>query len=213
MPVRAVAFDFNGTLSDDEPIHCSIYRTMFAEQGKPLTAEHYYGALAGLSEEAIIGGWLDVEGDELAALVAERISRYRAATVDGATIRPAVRDAVRYASDRVPVAVVSGAFREEIEPVLEAAGIAGAFTTLVTAEDVVNGKPHPDAYEALVDRLAGVDPGEVLVFEDTEAGVRAATEAGCRCVALRGTVAADRLAAAEELVDAIDVALLERLLA
>jgi beta-phosphoglucomutase len=211
--VRAVAFDFNGTLSDDEPILRSIYRTLFAAHGKPLTEEQYHRTLAGLSEEAIIGGWLGVEGDELAALVAERIARYRTAAADGSTIRPALRDAVRYASERVPVAVVSGAFREEIEPVLQAAGIAGAFTTLVTADDVANGKPHPEGYEALVERLDGIGAGEVLVFEDTEAGVVAATRAGCRCVALRGTVAPERLAAAEELVDAIDVALLERLLA
>jgi beta-phosphoglucomutase len=211
--VRAVAFDFNGTLSDDEPILRSTYRTLFAAHGKPLTEEQYHRTLAGLSEEAIIGGWLGVEGDELAALVAERIARYRTAAADGSTIRPALRDAVRYASERVPVAVVSGAFREEIEPVLQAAGIAGAFTTLVTADDVANGKPHPEGYEALVERLDGIGAGEVLVFEDTEAGVVAATRAGCRCVALRGTVAPERLAAAEELVDAIDVALLERLLA
>jgi HAD superfamily hydrolase (TIGR01509 family) len=211
--VRAVAFDFNGTLSDDEPILCSIYRALFAAHGKPLTEAEYHSALAGRSEEAIIGGWLGVEGDELAALVAERIARYRTATADGSTILPALRDAVRYASERVPVAVVSGAFREEIEPVLEAAGIAGAFATLVTADDVARGKPHPEGYAALVARLDGIAAGEVLVFEDTEAGVEAATRAGCRCVALRGTVAPERLSAAEKLVDAIDVALLERLLA
>jgi beta-phosphoglucomutase-like phosphatase (HAD superfamily) len=53
----------------------------------------------------------------------------------------------------------------------------------------------------------------VLVFEDTEAGVAAATGAGCRCIAIRGTVAPERLARAEALVDAIDVPLLARLLA
>ena len=55
-------------------------------------------------------------------------------------------------------------------------------------------------------------PGAVLAFEDTEAGVAAAVAAGCRCVALRGTVAPERLARAEELVDRIDVALVARLL-
>ena len=212
MAVRAVAFDFNGTLSDDEPIHCSIYRELFAAEGKPLTEAEYYGTLAGLSEEAIIGGWLDVDGEELAALVAERIRRYQELTADGRTVGAATREAVRYAAARVPVAVVSGAFRAEIEPVLAAAGIAAAFTTLVTADDVTNGKPHPESYETLVARL-GVQPGEVLVFEDTEAGVAAATSAGCRCVAIRGTVAPERLARAEELVDALDRPLLERLLA
>jgi beta-phosphoglucomutase-like phosphatase (HAD superfamily) len=212
MPVRAVAFDFNGTLSDDEPIHCSIYRELFAAKGKPLTEAEYYGTLAGLSEEAIIGGWLSVDGTELDVLVADRIRRYQELTADGRTVGAATREAVRYAAARVPVAVVSGAFRAEIEPVLAAAGIADAFTTLVTADDVTNGKPHPESYETLVARI-GIQPGDVLVFEDTEAGVAAATDAGCRCVAIRGTVAPERLARAEELVDDVDRPLLERLLA
>jgi beta-phosphoglucomutase-like phosphatase (HAD superfamily) len=95
--------------------------------------------------------------------------------------------------------------------VLDAAGISDAFTTLVTAEDVANGKPHPEGYEVLAERLA-VDTGDIVVFEDTESGVLSATAAGCRCIAVRGTVAPGRLARAEELVDAIDVPLLERLL-
>ena len=212
--VRAVAFDFNGTLSDDEPLLCAIYRELFAEQGRPLTEAEYYGRLAGSAEEAIIGGWLGVEGDELASLVAERIRRYTERAADGGTIGAATREAVRFASARVPVAVVSGAFRAEIDPVLEAAGIADAFAVTVTADDVARGKPHPESYETLVARLSGgIEPGEVLVLEDTEAGVASATGAGCRCVAIRGTVAPERLARAEELVASIDVQLLARLLA
>jgi beta-phosphoglucomutase len=211
--VRAVAFDFNGTLSDDEPLLCAIYRELFAEHGRPLTEVEYYAQLAGSSEEAIIGGWLGVAGHELAALVAERIRRYREASADGDTVRASVREAVRYASARVPVAVVSGAFRAEVEPVLEAAGISDAFTTLVTADDVTKGKPDPESYAALVARLPGsIEAREVLVFEDTEAGVAAAIDAGCRCIALRGTVAPERLARAEELVDTLDAPLVERLL-
>lgn len=212
MPVRAVAFDFNGTLSDDEPLLCSIYRELFAEQGRPLREQEYYEQLAGHSEEAIIGGWLGVEGEELAALVAARISRYTERAADGHTIAAAARAAVRHAAARLPVAVVSGAFRAEIVPALEAAGLADAFATLVTADDVTNGKPHPESYATVARRLE-VEPGEVLAFEDTEAGVEAAVGAGCRCVAVRGTAAPERLARAEELVEAIDVPLLERLLA
>lgn len=211
--VRAVAFDFNGTLSDDEPIMCSIYEQLFAEHGRPMTKAQYYSSLAGNTEEAIIGGWLGVEGEELAELVAERIRRYQSAVADGSTVTPAHREAVRYAAARVPVAVVSGAYRAEIAPVLEAAGIAGLFTTLVSADDVSNGKPHPESYELLLERLgSGIDPGEVLVFEDTEAGITAAKGAGMRCVGVRGTLPDERLSRADELVDVIDAGLLGRLL-
>ena len=51
MAPRAVIFDFNGTLSDDEPILYRIYAEMFAEQGRPLTAQEYVDELAGHSEE------------------------------------------------------------------------------------------------------------------------------------------------------------------
>src|SRR5262249_45676461 len=110
-PVRAVAFDFNGTLSDDEPVLLAVYQERFAEHGRPLTAEDYYGALAGLSEEVIIGTWLDVGGATLEELVEQRIDRYLARCRDGETISLAVRDAVAEAAARVPVAVVSGAVR------------------------------------------------------------------------------------------------------
>jgi beta-phosphoglucomutase len=211
--VRAVAFDFNGTLSHDEPIMCAVYERLFAERGRPMTESEYYASLAGNTEEAIIGGWLGVEGEELAILVAERIRRYGEAVADGHTVTPALREAVRHAAGRVPLAVVSGAFREEIEPVLAAAGIAGLFRTLVTADDVANGKPHPECYELLLRRLGdGVAPDDVVVFEDTEAGVAAAKDAGLRCLAVRGTLPDERLARADELVDRIDVHLMRRLL-
>jgi beta-phosphoglucomutase len=211
--VRAVAFDFNGTLSNDEPIMCAIYEQLFAERGRPMSEADYYTSLAGTTEEAIIGGWLGVEGDELASLVAERIRRYQVAVADGNTVTAGLREAVRYAAARVPVAVVSGAYREEIEPVLEAAGVRNLFAFLVTADDVSNGKPHPESYELLVERLgAGVAPEDVVVFEDTEAGVAAAKDAGVRCLAVRGTLPDDRLGRADDLVDGIDVELMRSLL-
>ena len=92
--LRAVAFDFNGTLSHDEPILYAVYRDMFSEHGRPLSTDDYYGTLAGLSEEVIIGTWLGVGGAELAALVEERIERYLALAGEGETVRKAVREAV-----------------------------------------------------------------------------------------------------------------------
>ncbi len=209
--VRAVVFDFNGTLSHDEPVLCAIYQELFAERGRPMTAADYYGTLAGNSEEAIISGWLGVEGEELAALVSERIERYRRRAADGSTVPARHREAVAYAAARVPVAVVSGAFRREIEPVLQASGLAGLFAAVVTADDVANGKPHPEGY-ARAASLLGAEPGAIVAFEDTEAGVASAKDAGLRCVGVLGTLAPERLARADELVERIDVDLMRRLL-
>jgi beta-phosphoglucomutase len=205
-------FDFNGTLSHDEPLLCAIYQELFAEHGRPLSEAEYYDELAGRSEEAIIGGWLGVEGDELRALVDERVERYRL-RADGSTVPGPVREAVREAARHVPVAVVSGAYRREIEPVLRGAELAEAIAVVVAADDVTHGKPHPEGYLSVLARLGHtLEPGEVVAFEDTEAGVASATEAGLHCVGVLGTMGADRLARAHELVERIDVALLERLI-
>jgi beta-phosphoglucomutase len=209
--VRALMFDFNGTLSHDEPLLLAIYQRLFAQHGRPLTEEQYYSRLAGLSEEVIIGGWLGVDGPLLASLVAERIERYAIEAADGSTVAESVREAVRHAAVRVPVAIVSGAFRAEIEPVVEAAGIASEFTTIVAADDVAHGKPHPEGYLLAIERL-GVDPEAAVAFEDTEAGIASAKAAGLYVVAVLGTIPVNRLAEADEHVTAIDTALIERLL-
>ena len=50
---RAIVFDFNGTLSDDEPVLCGIFMNLFAEHGCPLSAQEYFDELAGLSDPEI----------------------------------------------------------------------------------------------------------------------------------------------------------------
>jgi beta-phosphoglucomutase len=210
-PARALVFDFNGTLSRDEPVLYAIYSQLFAEHGRPLSEADYYGRLAGNTEEAIIRGWLGVEGEELEALVEERVDRYVRAA-DGSTVPAAVREAVHHAASRVPVAIVSGAYRREIEPVVERAGLADAVRVVVAADDVTRGKPDPEGYVRAFAALGGdLAPADVVAFEDTEAGIASALGAGLRCFGVRGTLPDERLAAAEALIDAIDVELVRSL--
>ena len=75
-PARALVFDFNGTLSHDEPLLYGSMPSCSPERGRPLAESDYYARLAGNTEEAIMQGWLGVEGDELASLINERIDRY-----------------------------------------------------------------------------------------------------------------------------------------
>jgi beta-phosphoglucomutase len=213
LAVRAVIFDFNGTLSHDEPILCEIFCELFAEHGRPLSAQEYFDELAGLSDPEIVRTWLGRDHPAVDDVIEERIARYRARVADGSSVPDAVRSAVRYAAERVPIAIVSGAAHAEIEPVIEAAGFDGLIAVLVAAEDVAEGKPHPAGYLRALELLdSPLEASDVLVFEDTEAGVASAKAAGMRCVAVLGTHAPDRLAAADEIVPSIDVRLLQHLL-
>jgi beta-phosphoglucomutase len=210
MAVRAVIFDFNGTLSDDEPILCEIFMHLFAEHGKPMSAQEYFDRLAGLSDPEIVRAWLGDDHPDVEAVIRERVNLYRDAAADGSTVREHVREAVRYAAGRVPLAICSGAARAEIEPVVEAAGLAACFETIVSSDDVAHGKPDPEGYAKALAAL-DVDPADSLVVEDTEAGIAAGRAAGVgRVVALQTTLDPHRLAEADELIDRLDVVVMRR---
>ena len=212
MSVAAIVFDFNGTLSDDEPVLCEIFMHLFAEHGRPMSAQEYFDRLAGLSDPEIVTTWLGEEHPDVRAVIAERERRYRAAASDGSTIHEHVREAVRFAAERVPLAICSGAARAEIEPVVEAAGIAGCFRTVVSSDDVVHGKPDPEGYVKTLEILE-VDPVRAVVFEDTEAGVASARAAAVgRVLAMRTTLEPHRLAGADELIDRLDLRVMQELL-
>jgi HAD superfamily hydrolase (TIGR01509 family) len=212
IPVKAIVFDFNGTLSDDEPVLCGIFMNLFAEHGRPLSAQEYFDELAGLSDPEIVRTWLGRDHPDVDAIVDERVQRYRDAVSDGSTVHEHVRDAVRYAAERVPLAICSGAARAEIEPVIHAAGLAPCFRGIVSSDDVVDGKPHPEGYLKALELLGDVQPDDVLAIDDTEAGVASAKAAGLLTFAKTGTLDPHRLAAADERVDRIDVALMRSVL-
>jgi beta-phosphoglucomutase len=212
MTIAAVVFDFNGTLSDDEPVLCDIFMHLFAEHGRPMSAQEYFDHLAGLSDPEIVRTWLGEDHPDVEAVIDERVNRYRAAVADGSSVREHTREAVRYAAERVPLAICSGAARAEIEPVVEAAGLAPSFRAIVSSDDVVHGKPDPEGYVKALGIL-GVSPADAIVFEDTEAGIASARGAGVgRVLAMQGTLEPHRLAQADELLDRIDVDVMRRCL-
>jgi beta-phosphoglucomutase len=200
MAARAVLFDFNGTLSDDEPIVCAIFQELFADRGRPLSTETYFSELAGTSDPEIVRVWL---GAEDPALVAEKVERYRARVEDGSTVYEPARDAVRAAAAEAAVAVVSGATRAEIAPALTAAGLDEVISATVTVDDVSRGKPDPEGYLIALGLLGANADGSVA-FEDSEPGIEAALAAGLHCVAVLGTLPRERLARADGIVERLD---------
>jgi HAD superfamily hydrolase (TIGR01509 family) len=205
--VRALLLDFNGTLSDDEPVLCRIFQELFAEEGKPLTEEEYYDRVAGFSDREIVRMWL---GRDDPALVERKIDRYRQ-LADGSTVDKEARTAVREAARAVAVAVVSGSTRAEIEPVLDAAGLTDAITLIVSSEDVARSKPDPEGYLIAL-HLLGIDSSEAAAVEDSEAGVAAAKAAGLYTAAVTTTLPAERLSEADEIAQRFDRDLIARLL-
>jgi len=197
--MRALAFDFNGTLSDDEPVLARVYHELVPS----ISVDDYFARLVGHTDEEILG--------PDPALIEERIRRYNELVADGSTIDGETRAAVRLAAEEVAVAVVSSAYRVEIEPVLRASGLLETFATVVSLDDVTRGKPDPQPYLLAAERL-GIEPADLVVFEDTDVGVAAAKSAGAYVVGLTRTLGPGRLREAHERAERIDVGLVARLL-
>ena len=204
--MRALLLDFNGTISDDEHLLCRIFTELFAEE-KPLSEDEYYERLAGLADREIVQRWL---GRDDPMLVERKIERY-GELADGSTVTPEARDAVEYAACRVPVAVVSGSARAEIEPVLAKAGLLESVTAIVASDDIGRSKPDPEGYLIAL-QVLGVEAAQAAAVEDSEAGVEAAKAAGLYCAAVTTTLPAERLSAADEIAHRFDRDLIAGLL-
>jgi beta-phosphoglucomutase len=195
-PPRAVVFDFNGTISDDEPLLAELFVQIFGEVGIEVTEERYFGEFAGYSDPEIVERILTETGrhDPAVAqgLLDRRAELYLARAGAGETVHPDVAACVREIADRVPVAVASGAVRVEVEAVLTGSGLRPLLATVVTADDVTHGKPDPEGYLIALERL-GLPGSDALSFEDTHFGVMAAVAAGMRCVGVGTTMSAERL--------------------
>ncbi len=211
---RGVIFDFNGTLSDDEPILCDLFADLFAEHlGWALAPDEYHARLVGLSDREIVGIAVAEHGGGDPRLVEEllrlRRVRYQQMVSDRS---PVTADAAalveRLAGMEVPMAVVTGAQRADVRFVLDRTAVGHHLARLVAEEDVARGKPDPEGF-LLGARLLGLPPGRILVLEDSVPGVRGAAAAGMPCVAVSAAPSDALLEAAPALVHRLHPSMLD----
>lgn len=209
----AVVFDFNGTLSDDEPILFDIFGELFRTHlGWSMTQADYNEHLLGRSDREIIeyavahhgrGGAEHV--DELLVL---RHGWYQRRVADDNPItEPAAKLVEVIAHHGIPVGIVTGAQRADVMAVLDSSPAGELIEFVIAEEDVADGKPHPEGYLSAAKRLDR-DPSDVLVFEDSVPGVQAALAAGMHCMAVSADPMPALVAAAPVVVPALEPDLL-----
>jgi len=213
--VRAILFDFNGVLLDDERFHWRAFREILRPLGVTLSRARYdarylvfddRSALQAMLRDARLGG---VPFESLL----RRKRRTYARLARRVRIHPRAARLVRAVARRVPIAVVSGAARSEVRPALRRAGLTRLFGAIVTAEDVTRPKPRPDGYRLALRRLALREGRGCVAIEDSPGGVRAARSAGLTVVGIATTfsAAALRRAGAVRVVPALQDLGLEEL--
>jgi HAD superfamily hydrolase (TIGR01509 family) len=212
--LRAVIFDFNGIIVDDEPIHFKLFQRVLGEEGITLTEEAYYARYLGFDDRgAFMAGFLDndrsLTDDKLAELIDRKAAYYQQAIRDHVVIFPGVKSLVHKLAPSVPLAIASGALRREIATILTTAGLLNYFQAIVSAEDVEQGKPEPEIFLKVLAKLnAGaspqIEPADCVVIEDSKEGIRGARRAGMKCLAVTNSHPAMLLGEANAVVKSLE---------
>lgn len=198
-----VIFDFDGVIADTEKLHYEASRLVLADLGVPLDHARYYTSYLGYSDhdlaEAVARdhGRYPAEAD-LAAFVRDFIRRkglvFEGLLESGAVLFPGAADCIAQLAAEFPIAIASGAFREEIERVLDGPGLRHHFAAIVGAGDVERHKPHPAPYLEAARQL-GAHPLDCVAIEDSMWGLDSAKAAGMKTIAVTTTYPADQLEA------------------
>jgi beta-phosphoglucomutase len=208
--IRAIFFDFNGVVIDDEQLQLKAYRELFASDGIDLTDEDYYNSL-GMDDRTFVRAAYERAGrtitDEAMAQLIERKSElHRELIKDELPLFPGVLTFIKDTSRHYALGLVSMARRVEIEHVLERAVLGNAFSVIVSAEDVGVCKPDPGCYKLALERLnekrraageTNILPGECVVIEDAPPGIRSGRGAGMRTLGVTNTVTESQLREAD----------------
>jgi HAD superfamily hydrolase (TIGR01509 family) len=182
--IEAVVFDLDGVLIDSEPVWEQVRRQVVAEHGghwPPDAQQRLMGMSTGewaryLSEDLGVG----LPPDTVAELVIERMAaRYS----ERLPLMPGAVDAVRRMATRWPLGLASSSPPSLIGAVLDAASLRDLFAAALSTEQVARGKPAPDIYLAVAERL-GCPPQRCAAVEDSSNGLRSAAAAGLHVIAI-----------------------------
>jgi HAD superfamily hydrolase (TIGR01509 family) len=212
--IRAVVFDFDGVLANSEPLHFRAFRDILAEEGLSLTEHDYYTRYLGYDD---VGAFRAIAADqnrqvthgEIANWVVRKAERLEALERGVSVLFPGARDAIARMARTGPIAIASGALRQEIMRVLEREQLAALFAAVVAAGDTAASKPDPAPYTKAVELLRqmtgdSLQAAECLAIEDSHWGLVSARHAGLRTLAITHSYSANELGEADLVIEHLD---------
>jgi beta-phosphoglucomutase len=211
----AVIFDFDGVLVNSEPLHFRAFQQVAAGEKIDLDEDEYYRDLIGFDDK---GAWKFLfasRGRELDPKTFLRVLALKTEVMRGLMEQrnykalPGVEQCVRGLWRHYPLAICSGALRDEIETMLEGVSLRDCFNVIVAAEDVSVGKPDPSGYLLAMELLSEkmhreLKPADCLVIEDAPKVITSVKKAGFPVLAVTNTHPADKFTDANWIVESLD---------
>lgn len=214
--LKAVIFDFDGVVADSEHLHYKALNEALKTRGVDVPKDVHWAKYLGYSDydniEAVNRDYgMGLSSDEMQGLVRYKTEVFDKLAASETAIIDGVVEFIRMLKDNgIAVAVCSGATQNDIRLMLQGTALAGAFETIVSADDVAKCKPDPEGYRFVLKRLNSqrqepLKSRECVVVEDSHWGLEAAEAAGMHRVAVTNTYPADKLSEyAETVVSRLD---------
>jgi beta-phosphoglucomutase len=185
MPLKAILLDFDGVIAETENHHVAAWQRTLSTLGWQVPDE-VAARSADIDDREFLAQLFAARG-VVSDKIEEWARRKQVLTVnllrDSPQLYPGSVELIRALHGRAKLAVVSGTWRENIHAVLEAAGLAECFETIVSKEDVQAVKPAPEAYELALKKLR-ITAKSAVAIEDSPSGVGSARAAGLRVIAV-----------------------------
>jgi beta-phosphoglucomutase len=194
--LKAVLFDFNGVIINDEAIHRDLIEDLLLQENLQPIAKDYWQCCLGRSDRACLRDLLTRRGravseDYLSKLIVSKAQAYRQRldSLPQIPLYPGLESfLVQLQSKAFYLGLVTGALRTEAEAILARVNLADYFQVIVGGDEVDQSKPQPDGYLRALERLnqqfpeAAIAASNCLVIEDTPAGILAGKRAGMQVV-------------------------------
>ena len=210
--LKAVIFDFDGVITDSEILHLRAFNKVLAQFDFEIKRKDYYTKYLGFTDfdcyrQLIEDGLLNVDKNRIAELVEQKNQVFEElAKTEGKTIERVCEFLAMLDENNIPMAICSGALLSEIELMLDDAKLRHFFETIVSAEHVRKGKPHPEGFLRALKRLnknrkEQISANQCIVIEDSLWGLQAAKAAKMHSIAVTNSYDAEQLQLAERIVD------------
>lgn len=178
---QAIVFDMDGTLIDSMGSHGVAWRQTCERYGYPFDPV-YMHSLGGVPTDQTVVLLNEKYGLSHDVQEVARVKRELWEQLDAVpALIPATVAVLNHYRGRLKIGIGTGADRGHALKMLAQTGLLDLVETVVTASDVVHGKPHPETFLTVAAQL-GVAPQHCVVFEDTAIGQQAAAAAGMACI-------------------------------
>ncbi len=207
LPFKGVIFDMDGTLIESTEADYLAWKRLFADYQKPLSYEDYF-PLLGVKSAVVVQSRLLLNEEETKVALAKKL-RYFTEIISSNGIQPvpfAVKLLEQLGQYDLKIALATSSRREKMKKVLKLTGLL----PIVTGEEVSKSKPSPDIFLTAAEKLE-LQPDQCLVIEDAVNGVKAAKNAGMKCIAITTTHSAEMLHQADLIIHTYEALNFEKL--